>query len=445
MSEKVKSEVEALERSDPKDAQIQFILGQHYFKGTEVHRDYAKALEWYEKAALQGFADAQFKMGQCFLKGLGTEPDLQQAIEWFEKAGRNGHSQAALVLGQMYYKGEDLPKNLYEAKRWLELSRQHEAKALIYEISEELGTIKSTKMIDAEKTTLETLAQMKDPKGLYELGEWYYNGKYIPKDLEKAADYAMDAVTHGSIDAFALLGLIFRERGMIEEELLWLREGVKNRSVDCMYYLGMCYRDGHGVERDLEKACEILYKAYSLQGITGKVPHDKIAGAYNGTYRELHPLTVSDSTEQSSKDKSKDGSKKKKVKKEKPVKEEKEPIWEELLSIAAAALVIGLAVFFVKIGGGKYTDEAVIVLTGFKRLLARVVCIGGIILLSGVSAGIFTLATADEYELGQFIGWALGVVSVVFLGNTPKALIYVICGASVIILLMFIRIIRKRT
>ena len=190
MSEKVKSEVEKLERSDPKDAQIQFILGQHYFIGTEVHRDYAKALEWYEKAALQGFDEAQFKMGQCFLKGLGTEPDLQQAIEWFEKAGRNGHSQAALVLGQMYYKGEDLPKNLYEAKRWLELSGQPEAKALIYEINMELGTIKSTKMIDAEKTTLETLAQMKDPKGLYELGEWYYNGKYIPKDLEKGEQTA---------------------------------------------------------------------------------------------------------------------------------------------------------------------------------------------------------------------------------------------------------------
>src|ERR1700680_2139915 len=41
------------------DAQAQFALGIHYYRGLGVPQDYAQALLWFAKSADQGFAPAQ--------------------------------------------------------------------------------------------------------------------------------------------------------------------------------------------------------------------------------------------------------------------------------------------------------------------------------------------------------------------------------------------------
>lgn len=41
-----------------------------------------QAVEWYRKAAEQGFAAAQFNLAICFANGTGTAKDEKQAVEW---------------------------------------------------------------------------------------------------------------------------------------------------------------------------------------------------------------------------------------------------------------------------------------------------------------------------------------------------------------------------
>ncbi len=40
-----------------------------YIKGDGVEQDYAEAVKWYKKAALQGFADAQFNLAAMYCEG----------------------------------------------------------------------------------------------------------------------------------------------------------------------------------------------------------------------------------------------------------------------------------------------------------------------------------------------------------------------------------------
>ena len=55
-----------------------------------IPHDYAKARQWYEKAAAQGFAPAQNNLGSMYSKGRGVRQNKRTAKEWYGKACDNG-------------------------------------------------------------------------------------------------------------------------------------------------------------------------------------------------------------------------------------------------------------------------------------------------------------------------------------------------------------------
>ena len=56
--------------------------------GEGTVKDHTKAMEWYRKAAEQGYNISQYNLGVCYEYGYGVEPDLAMALEWFAKASR---------------------------------------------------------------------------------------------------------------------------------------------------------------------------------------------------------------------------------------------------------------------------------------------------------------------------------------------------------------------
>jgi TPR repeat protein len=68
--------------------------------------DNQKAREWYEKAAEQGNADAQCSLGQMYYEGIVVKRDYQKAREWWEKAAEQGDSKAQQRLGWMIIMGK---------------------------------------------------------------------------------------------------------------------------------------------------------------------------------------------------------------------------------------------------------------------------------------------------------------------------------------------------
>ena len=67
------------------------LLGYGYEVGGDVALDYAQALNWYQKAAGHGFADAYYHLGVLFANGWGVAEDQVQAIDWYRKAASIGH------------------------------------------------------------------------------------------------------------------------------------------------------------------------------------------------------------------------------------------------------------------------------------------------------------------------------------------------------------------
>ena len=65
-----------------------------YRNGTGVEKDPAEAVQWYRKAAVQGFAPAQLVLGRALQEGIGVKKDEKAADEWFQKAAAQGNKDA---------------------------------------------------------------------------------------------------------------------------------------------------------------------------------------------------------------------------------------------------------------------------------------------------------------------------------------------------------------
>ncbi|OLF34360.1 tetratricopeptide repeat protein, partial [Psychrobacter sp. Rd 27.2] len=61
----------------------QYEIGAMYAAGEKVPQDYAKAAEWFHKAADQGDATAQWNLGIFYNSGLGVAQDSFKAFRWF--------------------------------------------------------------------------------------------------------------------------------------------------------------------------------------------------------------------------------------------------------------------------------------------------------------------------------------------------------------------------
>jgi TPR repeat protein len=99
----------------------QHALGALYSGGdatVDVTPDYQKAVEWFRRAADEGYAPAQFDLGICFATGRGVPRDMLLAARWWEFAAAQGHVEAQFNLGLLYAQGEGVNLDMSEAAKW---------------------------------------------------------------------------------------------------------------------------------------------------------------------------------------------------------------------------------------------------------------------------------------------------------------------------------------
>jgi tetratricopeptide (TPR) repeat protein len=63
----------------------QAYLGDCYYSGKGVARDYVKAAEWWLKAAEQGNRASQYGIAICYARGWGVTQDNEKYDEWIKK------------------------------------------------------------------------------------------------------------------------------------------------------------------------------------------------------------------------------------------------------------------------------------------------------------------------------------------------------------------------
>ena len=95
-------------------------------------------------------------------------------------------------------------------------------------------------------------------KAYFELGNFYCNGNYLPKDLEKAAEFTELAAEQGHIKAQSNLGAFYAQGLGIEKDfdkaMYWSKRAAEQGNSEAQNNLGGFYAQGIGVEKNITKA-----------------------------------------------------------------------------------------------------------------------------------------------------------------------------------------------
>ena len=93
-----------------------------YRSGEGVSQDDTQAVNWFRKAAEQGYAKAQVNLGFMYRSGQGVPQDYAQAVNWFRKAAEQGIAVAQYNLGVMYYNGDGVSQDYAQTYAWFSLA-----------------------------------------------------------------------------------------------------------------------------------------------------------------------------------------------------------------------------------------------------------------------------------------------------------------------------------
>lgn len=83
------------------DPVAQNALGNLYYLGLGVSKDYNQANRWYVQSARAGNASAQLNLGHMYGQGFGVEVDPVRAFAWYNMANKYGNPAAEYYLTQI--------------------------------------------------------------------------------------------------------------------------------------------------------------------------------------------------------------------------------------------------------------------------------------------------------------------------------------------------------
>ncbi|HXI99598.1 MAG TPA: tetratricopeptide repeat protein [Micropepsaceae bacterium] len=86
------------------------------------HGDYATALQLLRPLAETGIPEAQISLGNMYFDGNGVPRDYAQSVKWYLLAANHGNTEAQIALGYLYQYGEAVRFDYVQAYKWFDLA-----------------------------------------------------------------------------------------------------------------------------------------------------------------------------------------------------------------------------------------------------------------------------------------------------------------------------------
>lgn len=132
-------------------------------------------------------------------------------------------------------------------------------------------------------TELRKLADKGDAKAQQLLGERYYKGEGVRRNLSEAARWYRSAADNGNADAQYMLGMMHvRGEGLPRDDaqaIRWFTAAAEQRLPSAQYTLGLAYLEGHGVAQDKIQAYKwfdiaaAMDHKHAVEARTALAPH----------------------------------------------------------------------------------------------------------------------------------------------------------------------------
>ncbi|MEQ2594351.1 MobP3 family relaxase [[Clostridium] symbiosum] len=281
------------------DDKLQYRLGQMFYTGTGTKKEETKAVEFWQKAARLGNANAQYSLASHWLK-TGTG-DLQQALEWIRKAAEGESTAAMYSLGKLYLEGEVVPPDIKRAIKLFENAALKGHDYAAYRLGRlYLSGEQIEKNVELAMEWLGQAAGANNSYALYTLGKLFLMGADVPKDIERSIYYFKRAAEGGNEYAEFQLGKLYLlgedVPKNVEEAITWFSRCAGRGNQFAQYVLGKLYLCGREVPKDREKAIPLLEAAAAQGNIYAQFLLDHLdsfqdPSVFLSATRLLHQLT----------------------------------------------------------------------------------------------------------------------------------------------------------
>ena len=218
---------------------------------------------------------------------IAAEDELGDALKaefWRKKSAENSYWHAAMGLAAAYRDGscvnQDAGKAIAYYEKVYELHGDHAGEA-----ANQIGNIyhgqkNYVKQVEWYKKS----AEEGYDSGMCALAWCYHDGEGVQEDQEQAMAWFQKAYElHGDAagDAANGIGLIYHGQKNYVKQVEWYKKSAEEGYDWGMSNLGMCYRDGAGVQEDQEQAIAWYQKAYELHGDAAGNAANQIGIIYN--------------------------------------------------------------------------------------------------------------------------------------------------------------------
>jgi len=240
----------------------------HLYGLTQLPADASKAVDWFNRAAEGGHADAQCALGVILYHGLEEVigKDRKSAMRWFYRASVDSdHPQGHWLLGRVLYggttyedigidylKGEDKDERLDEAVRLFELAAEGDVPEAIHH----LAVMYEYGLITSDEGYTENETNHPSESGFHEVTQKEPN-------FTKAVQLYKRAANIGWPESSYNLGLMYvYGRGVPLNDILaidYFRQSASRKHAPSMRYLGILAMNGQGQPHELSNPDEALY------------------------------------------------------------------------------------------------------------------------------------------------------------------------------------------
>ncbi len=235
-------------------------IGRMYRDGRGEDKDLDKAAEWMRKAYAKNHAWAN-ELFDVLWK-MGTPEADEEMLEIIGVRASEGDSGAIVRMGRAYRDGKGVKKDVEKAAEWMRKAhaKNHSWDNELFDVLWRTGTPEAFEEMNG---LIGSRASEGDPNAMGRVGRMYRDGKGEEKNLIKAAEWMRKANAKNSVWANELFDVLWNiDDPKIHKEMLSLVEGLAGKGdAGSMLRLARMYRDGKGVEKDVEKAVELLEKA----------------------------------------------------------------------------------------------------------------------------------------------------------------------------------------
>ena len=250
-------------------------------------------------AAAAGSPQAQTELAILLLKGSGTEKNTSRALALLKSAAQHGNPDAEYELGKIYASGSLGDRNRKRALDLFELSagQGHSCAALeaaLLHKREVAGKPEPDKIL----SFLKQAADGGEGAAHLELAKIVSSGRLVPPDATVAAQHYLKAAELENKEArMVVLKSFFNKEPVspitsqdkplaktIAEEIQsqadkasifeWAKQYAESGPSIAQYYLGTCYNEGIGTEKDLDKALDYFAQASGTKKTSVISPED---------------------------------------------------------------------------------------------------------------------------------------------------------------------------